>query len=79
MQFSGVAKTGLLCGSLLYSGWAYADAPMALIDCNGFMLRAHLHAGLNAVPLQDAESCPLSLSSRNGDAESQPGISDRRS
>ena len=49
MQFSIAAKTGLLGGCLLYSGWAYADDPMVLIDRNGFVLRAHLQAGLNVV------------------------------
>ena len=49
MQFSVAAKTGLLCGSLLYAGCAHAQDPMVLIDHNGFILRAHLQAGLNAV------------------------------
>ena len=49
MQFSVAAKTGLFCGSLLYAGCAHAQDPMVLIDHNGFILRAHLQAGLNAV------------------------------
>jgi hypothetical protein len=49
MQFSVIAKTGLLCGSLLYSGWAHADDPMILLDHDGFLLHAHLQAGVNAV------------------------------
>lgn len=49
MHFSVAARTGLLGGCLLYSGWAYADDPMVLIDRNGFVLRAHLQSGLNVV------------------------------
>jgi hypothetical protein len=49
MQFRVAAKTGLLSGCVLYSGWAYAGDPMVLVDRNGFVLRAHLQAGLNIV------------------------------
>ncbi|WP_244425292.1 hypothetical protein [Pseudaminobacter salicylatoxidans] len=49
MRYGIVAKTVLLCGSLLYSGWAYADDPMVLFDHNDFVLRTHLQAGLNVV------------------------------
>lgn len=49
MLFRIAAKTGMLCGTLLYAGWAHAEDPMILLDRNGFILRAHLQAGLNAV------------------------------
>lgn len=44
-----VARTGLLCGSLLYATVAHAGDPMVLLDRNGFVLRAHLQAGVNVV------------------------------
>lgn len=49
MQLGAAAKTGFFCGSFLCSAHAYADAPMVLLDGNGFTLRAHLQAGLNIV------------------------------
>lgn len=39
----------MLCGSMLYSGWAHAQDRMVLLDHNGFILRAHFQAGLNVV------------------------------
>lgn len=50
MQLSIAARTGLLlCVTLLHAGWAHAEDRMILLDRNGFVLRAHLQAGLNAV------------------------------
>lgn len=53
IQFNTIVKTGLLFGSLAYSGSAHADDPMILLDANGFVVRAHLQAGVNAVAEQN--------------------------
>jgi hypothetical protein len=53
MRFSIIARTGLFSGCLLCSGLAHAQDPMVLLDTNGFILRAHLQAGLNAVAEQN--------------------------
>lgn len=53
MKFSIITKIGLLCSTFLCSDLAYANDPMVLLDRDGFILRAHLQAGLNAVAEQN--------------------------
>jgi hypothetical protein len=50
---AGRINTAVAVAALLVPSTAVADDPMLLIDRDGFMLRAHLQAGINAVAEQN--------------------------
>lgn len=53
MKFNTIAKIGILCSTFVCCDLAHANDPMVLLDRDGFILRAHLQAGLNAVAEQN--------------------------